>query len=363
MNRLRMIPSKSGAIIRTTIYLCFTLLVGILTACSGKKDRDDPVDSTDSVVQQADSETIEQLNQLIREDPKDATLFARRARLQFSLNNKEDAINDIAIALSLDSTVADYFIQQAEYYLYNGQPKDAKSSMTAGLNRFPSSTDLKLTMAEIHFILKEYAQAKILLREVLAIDDDIGQTYFLNGLISIENGDTANGIRFMQTAIDKEPDFYDAYMQAGQLYAGQDNDLAISYFLSAADLIPDSYEAHYQLALYYQEHGYFEQAIAEYDLIIDRIDSTIIHPYYNKGYIEMIYGGDFAEAIRWFTKVIELDPEYTDAWYNRGFCHELAKQYKQAREDYEQTLVLVPNYPLAIKGLNRLDEGTPIKVE
>jgi tetratricopeptide (TPR) repeat protein len=64
----------------------------------------------------------------------------------------------------------------------------------------------------------------------------------------------------------------------------------------------------------------------------------------------------YEEAVVFFTKAIEINPNYVEAVYNRGSSFEMLKQYDNARQDYMYALKLVNNYPLAIDGLNRLDK-------
>ena len=67
-------------------------------------------------------------------------------------------------------------------------------------------------------------------------------------------------------------------------------------------------------------------------------------------------GNKFETAVDYFTKTIEINAEYTEAYYNRGFAYELLKDAPNARKDYQKTLELFPNYELAIDGMNRVEE-------
>ena len=71
--------------------------------------------------------------------------------------------------------------------------------------------------------------------------------------------------------------------------------------------------------------------------------------------------GEFDKAIDFFTRAIQKNPEYVEAWYNRGFSYEVMGNLKLARENYNRSLLIHKNYPLSIKGLNRLDTGKPFK--
>ncbi|MFO7616551.1 MAG: tetratricopeptide repeat protein [Bacteroidales bacterium] len=341
---------------RTALSLFITLSVIVLAGCGSKESRT-KVEAT----LPSDSTSISVLNQMIRDNPTNPELFTRRARIYALRKNFAQALNDQTIALSLDSLKPEYYINQAEYFIMEGQPNSAKKALTASLARMPNNTDVMLKLAEVHFYLQEYGLAKIVLRDVATLDNNLAQMYFLQGMISLETIDTVGAIRNFQMAISKEPDFYAAYIQAGKIFSARNDDLAIHYYQSAIDLEPVSYEARYLLGLYYQDHGYLDEAHQQYEFIIQTIDSTQAPPYYNRGYIEMVYRNDFKNAIRWFTLAIEKDPLYADAWYNRGFSHELNGDLKEARADYQQAMELKPNFPLAIKGLNRIDDKKPLR--
>ncbi|MCD6347747.1 MAG: tetratricopeptide repeat protein [Bacteroidales bacterium] len=305
--------------------------------------------------------SIADLTTMIRHDPLNASLFAQRAEAQATSSKFDEALNDISLAIRLDSLNPRYYVVQAEYFIYGGQPNSAKKGLNQCLKLFPNNTAVMLKLAEIHFYLKEYSQSKRILQNVMTIDDGIGQIYFLQGLILLENSDTVNAIRSLQVAIDKEPEFYDAYMMLGSVNAKLDNNLAIDYFRAAADIRPDSYEARYNLGIYLQDHDYTTEALNEYQYIIDNIDTTSANPYYNIGYLNLIYEQNFEKAIEFFTLAVEKEPDYVEAWYNRGFTYEVMGKLKKARADYEQSLTIKSNYPLSIKGINRIDKGKPFQ--
>jgi tetratricopeptide (TPR) repeat protein len=68
-----------------------------------------------------------------------------------------------------------------------------------------------------------------------------------------------------------------------------------------------------------------------------------------------VYLKDFKKAVQFFTESIKKDPEYAEAYFNRGYAHELAGDYKNAYADYQKSLKIKVNYDKAIEGLNRLD--------
>ncbi|MFH0760698.1 MAG: tetratricopeptide repeat protein [Bacteroidota bacterium] len=332
----------------------------LITGCGNKKNS--PKEEPSQSVSAVDSTSLSVLDGLIRENPKNPELFVKRSIIQASKKNYSQALNDITIALSLDSLKPAYYISQAEYFIFSGEPNSAKKGLNACLEKFPGNTDVMLKLAEIHLYMKEYGLSKLILNDVQAINDDLSQTYFLQGLIALENGDSTGAARNFQVSVEKSPEFYAGYIQAGRIYSARHDNLAIQYLKSAIDLEPDSYEAHYLLGMHYQNNGYYTEANQEYELISSRIDSTQPYPYYNRGYIEMVYFRNYPKAVEWFTKAIEKKPDYAEAWYNRGFSNELDGKLSKARDDYNKAMEILPNFPMAIKGLNRIDLGKPMKI-
>ena len=355
-----MLKSDKGAVVRTALFILF-LVPLVLTSCrnNGSKEKKSKVAVAEEVA--TDSTNIRFLDKLIRENPRSPDLFAKRAQLYADKKNYTLALNDITIALRMDSLKPGYFISQAEYYIFNGEPNSAKKGLNVCLIKFPGNTDVMLKIAEIHLYMKEYGQAKLMLRQVLPINDDLARIYFIQGLIALETSDTLGAIRNFQVTIDKDPEHYAAYIQAGKIYSNQGNPLAIQYLKSATELQPNMYEAHYLLGFFYQEHGSIDEAQQEYEFISSKIDSTVADPYFNRGYIEMVYKANYQEAVKWFGKAIYWKPDYADAWYNRGFSYELDGKLAKAKTDYQKAMEIVPNFPLAIKGLNRIEDGKPLK--
>jgi tetratricopeptide (TPR) repeat protein len=89
----------------------------------------------------------------------------------------------------------------------------------------------------------------------------------------------------------------------------------------------------------------YEQAITDYDHAIE-LDSQYTLAYFNRG--NAYYGlKRYWQAIADYDRVIQLDPQYTDAFINRGnACYTLIK-LERAIADYDRVIQLDPQYTLA----------------
>jgi tetratricopeptide (TPR) repeat protein len=63
--------------------------------------------------------------------------------------------------------------------------------------------------------------------------------------------------------------------------------------------------------------------------------------WFDKG-VEDYNNGSYDKAIEWFTKSIELDPEYANAYYNRGIAYDKKGLYDEAIKDREKARELNP---------------------
>lgn len=295
------------------------------------------------------------LTEQIHKNPHDALLFSKRAKLYFSNKKLNEAIIDAEFAVKIDSLKTQYYVQLCEYYILAAKSEKAKDILLKCNKLVPDNIDILLKLSELYLFVKQYDESMNYLQMAQEVDKQVPRIYFLRGIIFKEKGDTAKAINNFQITVDKDPQYYDAYVMLGLLYYRKQDSLAIDYYKAAINLKPKSIEAHYGLAMFYQENKKEKNAIDEYNLIINTIDSTYIFAWYNIGYVNLEYLKNYKEAIKYFTKTLQIDSTYIEAYYNRGYCYEKLHDFKKAKEAYMKCKQIIPNYELAVKGLNRLD--------
>ncbi len=96
---------------------------------------------------------------------------------------------------------------------------------------------------------------------------------------------------------------------------------------------------------------------AEYEALIDiQVPAVNHHRYFGEG-IERMQEGKFAEAAAILEKAVELDPEFSRALVNLGFCLSRLDRPGEARTCYERALAVNPDDALAHTGLGSLAEA------
>lgn len=157
----------------------------------------------------------------------------------------------------------------------------------------------------------------------------------------------------MQTAVEQDKMYYNAYMQLGILCAAQNNKLAADYYKNAIRIQPKSVEAWYGLAKYYQDVEDFKNAMETYNSLL-KFDNNK-NAKYNLGVIYFLNLKDYKNAILYYTDAINTDPKYVEAYYARGICYEAMKDKNKALADYQACLSINPDFEQVKIALQKLN--------
>ena len=334
----------------TSYYLFLLLFSTVLISCGGDGEK-----PADSALNPADTSALSIINKRIKKSPDDAGLFEERAMIFIERGEEENAIKDILSAIALDSMDTDYYLKLAEYNLMLGRSGKSRDALEKCLQIDPENIDALLKLAEIHLLVRQYKESMTLLNKAQKLDPLLADIYFKKSIIYKENEDTINAIKNLQISLEKDPQQYAANISLGMIYYDLKDSIAIDYFRNAIKINPENIESYYNIAMFYQENGMFLKAIDEYNYILSDIDSTYYYAKFNIGYIQLEYLKNYPLALKYFTNVIETNPDYFQAYHNRGLAFELLGDFVKAGEDYKTALKIMPNYELSIQGLNRLD--------
>ena len=164
-----------------------------------------------------------------------------------------------------------------------------------------------------------------------------------------------------QTAIEVDPNYYDAYIHRGMLADRLGEKEALDYYNSALSLEPMSVEAHRNKAL----HLYFtDQHIDARKSFLDVID---IVPDFEEAYFNIgnTYLGQYAQnedirayvdsAFHYFSEAYKMNNNYVQAIHNMGVCFEIKGDFEVAKEHYQKAIDLDNNFQPALDAINQLN--------
>ena len=274
----------------------------------------------------------------------------------------KEGLHDLDLALDADSTYGPAWSAKADALYLMRQFDPCINHLEVCLEYAPNHIPCKLRRAEMYIHLKNYEEAFTLINDALKLNDQLPEAYWMKGIIYKENGELENALSSFQTSVEVNPSFFDGYIALGIAYASTSNPLAVDYYNSAISLNPNSVEAKYNLAMYYQElfseepaerKVALEKALALYEVIIE-LDSLNASAAFNQGYIYLEYLGAYTEAEYWFTEAIDKLPYYHQAFFNRGLARESLGNITEALNDYNATLEIKPDYTPAALAKSRV---------
>lgn len=293
-------------------------------------------------------------NERIKKNPNDPEVYHERAIYYFEKKNDvEAAFADMRRVFAVDTTTSKYFVTLADLYLAKGMSGNVKASLNKAIENDPKNIIAYTKLAELNLYIKDYNACLKSANDVLKIDIYNPRAYFIKGMAYKELGDTAKAISSFQTVIEQDPEYYNAYIQLGILFAALKNPIALDYLNNALNLQPQSIEAYYAMGMFFQETGNINKAIEVYNTIL-KIDSTYNDAHFNLGYIAMVMQNDMVKAIKHFSDNIKFHPNNYEAYYMRGLCYERIKDKVNAARDYQQALKLYPQYDNAAIALGNL---------
>jgi len=115
---------------------------------------------------------------------------------------------------------------------------------------------------------------------------------------------------------------------------------AVDKYLKAIELDSESISARFCLAFLYDRYDMFDEAIAQYKLILER------EIYHAKSLLNLsnlyIQLGNIWDAIDYFKRLIQLMPENNDIWNTLGELYILGEYNKDAAVAFEKSLSINP---------------------
>ncbi|MCL2290256.1 MAG: tetratricopeptide repeat protein [Bacteroidetes bacterium] len=311
--------------------------------------------------------SLAELNRKIDKSPKNSDLYQLRAEYFYRNNQVDKALADILHAIKLNDKKSTYYVTLADIYLAKNET-DLVEEMLKKAISIDDLNEAYLKLAELYLYQYMYRESDEILERAIRLQNHNPKAFLTRAILLRETGDTLGWLRMMQLVIDQDPFEVIAYSDLAYYFQERLDPLAISYYKNALDVSPNDKILNYNLGKLYQDLGALEMErgkpfknIVEFELAKEQyknliaIDPRSYPAYNNLGYIALVYEDNYEEAIRYFTKAIELDSLYDQAWCNRGIAYFYLEDWQNARADFLQSRRINPYNEGAIKELNRLD--------
>ncbi len=202
---------------------------------------------------------------------------------------------------------------------------------------------------------RKYEEAAKLFNEIIEEypKDPIGYINFGNLLRDINELESAK--RFYLKAIELDAKAATAYYGLGSLYFEKENyQKAQSYFLQTVEHGLEEADVYYLLGLSLQNQEQFKLALP-YLLRATELAPGDVSYLFQYG-LSLAQSNAIMEAKTIFTKVVTLDEEHSDAYYNLGVIAAFEDQPETALKHFNQALALHPEHYLAANGKKQIEK-------
>ncbi|MBA2613866.1 MAG: tetratricopeptide repeat protein [Bacteroidetes bacterium] len=337
------------------VFLRTIFFLLVLNACKNNSTQqtESETKTTDSLSIKLNSPELKAINAKLLQDPDNADLYDSRATIYISLKQFPAAVNDAKRAIRMDSTKANYYMTLVDAYYTQNNTRLAKDLLEIVEKKFPDNVDALLKLSELFYVVKQYQKGIDYVNRALKINDRLAKAYYLKGSIYRESGDTTRAISSLETAIEQDNKYENAFIDIGIMYAARKNPIALEYYNNALRVNPSNENTVYARAKLLQDIGKIDEAIIEYKTILAK-NKNCENCYYNLGAIYLEIKKDDKTALENFTNAITLNPSSAQAYFARGYTYFKLKDKESARADYNMCLKIQPNYDAAIQALNAL---------
>ncbi|HEY6162176.1 MAG TPA: tetratricopeptide repeat protein [Bacteroidia bacterium] len=347
----RSIPLAFYGKLRTAVLLITVIIaLPLFMVCCGGGGK------TNNVGRDSLPADLKAIDEQIDRDPKNAALYVKRAEYFFLKKKMDSVVNDMTRAIDLDPNNAGYHMKLSDYYFMMNRTRGTRNELIQATKVDPKNTEAFLKLGELYYLVKNYDSAVYYINRSISVDPENPKAYFQKGVALEETGDSANAVAAYQSAVERDPKYYDAFIRLGKIYGAHRDALAVQYLDNALQLNPNSGEAYYFLGLYYQNIKDVKNAVETYNKLLQQTpnDRHAKYAVYNIGFVKLILENNPKDAKGYFDKSFNMDPGYADAIYMRGVCYEKMGDKKNAAADFNAAIVIDPEHQLALNGLRRL---------
>ena len=295
------------------------------------------------------------LDSLIIQFPDSVNLLLERGNLEFNNYGYDAAMNDAAKAFRIDSTNLDARMLYAEV-LNNRETRSFQDVVTAQNNykvivkKQPKNIRALIGLAATYSYQQDFDKTFQYVNEALRIDPKYRNAYVLKGTTYRQIGNMELAKSSYQTAIQQDPEFFEAYFFLGQIYQSENDPLCIEYFTTALELKPEYQEIKYQLAFSKQMHGQLDGAVELYrEMASDTVDFYINRGLFHQGYIKQFELNDIDSAVYYYKSALKTEPRHVESWHNLGLCYKEQGDKTKALQSFAKALQYNPDFELSRK--------------
>ena len=243
----------------------------------------------------------------------------------------------------------------AEKLLGEGELAQARPHFEKALQKNPDYLDGYCNLGSLCFKTDDFAGAEKYYKLAISKDENLLEIYYNLGLLHMEQKEFDKALCCFKENLTRNSDDCETYINMARCAKalGRNQD-ALAFLEETIKFHPDNLEAAIDLAGLYIENDQFEKAE---DLLrvslISHPEETALH--YVLGLV-LISRKKYESALAQFNKVVTLDEDHANGFFQLAECCLALDLFKQAEPFYAKAIKLDPSLKEAVLQLGRLYE-------
>jgi tetratricopeptide (TPR) repeat protein len=298
------------------------------------------------------------IDSLLAKYPDSVPILVRHGQYYFEKYKYSEAMSSAAKAFRLDSNNMDARMLYADV-LNNRTDRTIEEVMIAQrhfgyiIKKQPKNERALVSMASTFSLMQDFDKSFQYINEALRLNPKYRDAYILKGTNYLQMNKIPLAKSSYETAVQQDPEFYEAYVALGNLYQKEDNPICIEYYTTAATIAPKDMSVLYLEAYALQYFGRSEEALEKYRAMY-KIDDSFAMAQFQQGFIKQFYQNDIDSAIIFYDRTLLQEPKFVQAWHNLGLCYEELNDKGRALQSYSKALKYDPNFTKSREAANKL---------
>lgn len=295
-------------------------------------------------------------------DPRnpDALNLYRRAASLDALGETDRALADYSDAIRIDPKGSLAFLGRGVLLASRKRSYDrAIEDFSRAIELRPDNPDAYIARGNAYSQIGDNGRAIADLDKAISLAPDDPQAYVVRGLANNRRNEPAAALKDYDRALELAPRFASALANRAAIYASEGKyDLAIRDLDRAIVVEPKNPVALYNRGYAHFAKREYDKAISDYGKAIE-VDPSMGIAYNNRCLSRAISGKDLVAALADCDQALKLNPLNLDTRDTRGFIYLKLGDPALAVNEYNATLDIDPNRPLALygRGIARIMNG------
>lgn len=366
-------------------WLWICLLAGGLTACKSETSSNLGPDQTVNTQKSPPDTTVEgkirSLTESIKFSPDNYDLYYDRSVAWYEAGNSVRAMDDMDKSIELNITNPEAYYMRGFYYYVQNKDEEALKDFKRAINVGTENPENFYLIGQIHFFRKEFSLAESAYLEAVRLDTMQPVYLFALGYMAEEKGKVSEAFEYYESSLQRNPYFIKSLSALHDISLNERKNPDLAYVYNGRIMTIDST---HPVARFNQGNFFFQRAsviteesqlpefqvlmklaVSEYSICLQR-DPNFVDAYYNRGYSYYLMQ-QYNRAMKDFSTVISLDPYNDRAFFMKASIQEFNGDDRGALENYRQAIRINPDFidaSNAVKDLSgKLEAAQPSKPE